>query len=257
MTVADLHVRDTGAPGPAVVLLHSLFFDGGMFDDLLGELPDGMRYIRPDHRGQGGSPRGGAPLTMERLAKDVAALVDERACGPVHLVGSSMGAYVAIRVVLERPDLVASCCLLGCTADAEPDRERFDGLVDRLRRADADGLVDAIEHTMFGDDFLGRPLDDPVRARWRGRFGQFDRTVADAAEAVFSRSGVRDRLGEVRIPLLLIAGQQDHAKQPTDMEPFAEVPGSSFIVLPSAGHSPVVEEPASVARRLRSWWGTT
>ncbi len=252
---SGLHVLDDAVPGaPVAVLLHSLFFSGDMFDDVVAELDGAVRSVRPDHRGQGRSAAAGAPLTVDQLTDDVVALV-ERLDRPVHLVGSSMGAYVATRVAARRPQLVASCALLGCTAGPESRREHFQDLVDGLRAGGPAVMVDRIERTMFGDAYLSRPLTDPVRSRWRRHFRELPPTVADAAEAMFARPGMEDALAALQVPLLLVAGGQDRAKRPADMAAIADqVPGSRLVVLADAGHTPVVEAPRDVAFELRRWW---
>ncbi|MEU6537152.1 alpha/beta hydrolase [Streptomyces sp. NPDC047000] len=250
----SLHVRTTGSDGgEEVLLLHSLFFDGSMFEELAGLLGDRHHCLAPDHRGQGASPDG--PLGLEELAADAAALVEDRCSGPVHLVGSSMGGYVGTHLAATRPELVRTCALLGGTADAELDPAYFAALEAAIREGIDDDVVTRIEYTMFGDGHLSRPVDDPVRSRWRRRFAALRPRVADAAHAVFTRDPLHEAFAAVRAPVLLIAGESDHAKPPEHMARMAAAkPGARLAVLPGVGHTPAVEAPREVARLLAEHW---
>ncbi|WP_328393814.1 alpha/beta fold hydrolase [Nocardia sp. NBC_00416] len=250
-------VRDTGpADGAAVVMLHSLFFDGSMFDDLIAELPPEYRYLRPDLRGQGSFTGTGRRPTMDVLFADAVALIEARCTGPVHLVGSSMGAYVALRVAARRPDLLLSCTLLGATAEAEVRPEVFRALEDAVRGNDPE-IVTRIERTMFGDAFLRDEARNATRRHWAQMFASHVPQVADALNGVYTRPAMTEELAAVPFPLLLVAGELDRAKRPADMAAIADrVPGSRLVVLETSGHTPVVEEPAAIARELLSWWTT-
>ncbi|MFI5718975.1 alpha/beta fold hydrolase [Nocardia sp. NPDC051750] len=257
MTPPPETVRDTGpADGSAVVLLHSLFFDGSMFDALVAELPARHRYIRPDLRGQGSFTGSGRAPTMDVLFDDAVALIESRCNRPVHLVGSSMGAYVALRVASRRPDLLASCTLLGATAEAEARPEIFRALETAVRGNEPD-IVARIEHTMFGDVFLGDTARSATRRHWAQVFAAHVPEVADALHGVYTRPAMVAELAAIPLPLLLVAGELDRAKRPADMAAIADrVPGSRLVVLETAGHTPVIEEPAAIARELVSWWAT-
>jgi 3-oxoadipate enol-lactonase len=237
-------------------MLHSLFFDGSMFDAVIAELPTEYRFIRPDFRGQGTFGDTEIDPTMDVLFDDAVALLESLCDHPAHLVGSSMGAYVALRVAARRPDLVASCTLLGATAGAETRVEVFQDLEHAVRQTDPD-IAGRIERIMFGDVFLGDEARSATRLHWLEKFASRGPGVADALHGVYSRPSMTDELAGIPMPLLLVAGELDRAKRPADMAAIADrVPGSRLVVLDSAGHTPVVEEPAATARELLSWWTT-
>jgi 3-oxoadipate enol-lactonase len=255
-----LFVRDDGPDdGEPILMLHSLFFDSRMFDDVIALMRAsgggaGRRYLRPDHLGQGLSGGHGDPdLTMDRLAETTVAWLERNQIGAVHLVGSSMGGYVAQRIALDRPDLVASCTLLGASARPEPELARFLTLAEALETRGPDQLVDDLAWTMFGDDFLADPQRPPLTL-WRQRFARREPSVAAALRGVALRAGVLDRMSGLAVPLLLICGEQDHAKPPWHMREVAERrPGSRLRELPGVGHTPAVERPDAVAEELTAW----
>ncbi|CAO3437289.1 alpha/beta fold hydrolase [Azospirillum endophyticum] len=236
-----------------VILLHSLFFNGAMFKELVDRLPAGLRCICPDHRGQGGSESGRHAPTIERLAEDTIALIERLGSKPVHLVGSSMGGYVALAVLERRPELVASGVLSCCTSQQEVQVERFAGLEAALRTKGAAALVDGISATMFGSRFIAENGD--AHRRWRAAFAEVDERIADAVHGVAGRPSFVEGLGAIRTPLQLVSGALDTAKRPEDMQFIADrVPGSRHTTIAEAGHTPPVETPDAFAALLRNFW---
>lgn len=233
-----------------VLALHSLFFDGRMFDDLAHRT--GRTIIAPDHRGQGSRERDLGDLGVDALAEDAIAEI-ERIGEPVHLVGSSMGAYVAIIATARRPELVRSLVLSAATADAEQRPEVFAALVAALRSEGPEQRAERIAATMFGEPF--RASGAQALTRWKTTFASRTDVVAEAAEQVFARRALWSEIESVTCPTLLLAGAWDTAKSPADMAAISARTGCPEpIVFARSGHTPFVEEPEAVAAALSPWW---
>lgn len=242
----------TPAAGTAV-LLPSLFFGASMFEDVAALLPAPWRVICPDHRAQGHSESGTHPPTMAQLAADTEALIQALGDGPVHLVGSSMGGYVAMELASRRPDLLRSCVLSCCTAEAEQQPERFAELEAALRDQGPAALVDGLVGTMFGTHFI--EAASPALAHWRRHFASLDARIPDAVHEVFARRSHVQSLAHLTMPVLLFSGALDRAKKPADMQFIADrVPGSRHIVLEASGHTPPIEQPGRFAEALAAFW---
>lgn len=100
LTIADrgeFFVRDSGADGPPVLLLHGWMFaadlNWGLAYASLAQA--GYRVIALDHRGHGRGLRTPAPFRLSDCAADAAAVIDALHCGPVIAVGYSMGGPIA------------------------------------------------------------------------------------------------------------------------------------------------------------------
>jgi pimeloyl-ACP methyl ester carboxylesterase len=234
-----------------VVALHSLFFDGSMFDGIRDRLST-VDFLTPDHLGQGKRTGEEARPSLDRLADDVIELISATTDRPVHLVGSSMGAYVAIKAAARKPELFRTCVLSAASADAEQRPEHFAGLVSRLRSPGPAAMVEDIAYTMFGDDFLNS--DSEQLRHWKDHFRRLPKSVANAAHEVFTREDLWHQIAELPMPLLLLAGEDDHAKPADNMARIAvRKPGSVLTVVPGAGHTPFVERPDYVSALLGQW----
>jgi 3-oxoadipate enol-lactonase len=255
---AVVHWMERAAQAPSTgtaVLLPSLFFGSSMFESVTATLPAEWRVVCPDHRGQGRSGSGTQAPTMARLAADIEILIGVLGDGPVHLVGSSMGGYVAMTLAAQQPELLLSCVLSCCTAEAEQQPERFAILEASLRDPGPAALVDALATTMFGSHFID--AGSPALAHWRRHLAALDARIADAVHEVFARPSLVNILPRLTMPVLLFSGALDRAKKPADMQFIAErVPGSQHVVLDQSGHTPPIEQPGRFASEIAAFWAT-
>jgi len=235
---------DTGGPGPAVLMSHSLFFDRGMFAAQVAEFGRRYRVVTYDHRGQGESARSQF-VDMDTLAGDAAALIVALDLGPAHVVGNSMGGFVALRLAARRPELVRSAVVLSSSADEEGQVENFQALLEYARTEGVRKTVDALLYIMFGDTTLdGRVA---LRERWRRHFAALDESILTAAEAVVHREGVLGELVGCTVPLLVLSGAEDHAYPPELSQRIADTAGNAHhVTVRGAGHSLAVERPEIV-----------
>src|SRR6478735_7076249 len=114
---AELHV-DVEGEGPPVVLVHGLGLSGALWSRFCDAFETGRTLVRVDLRG---TPRSRelerTELTLARWAEDLAAVVEQLGLERPAFVGHSLGASVALKLALERPDLVGSLVLIGGEAD--------------------------------------------------------------------------------------------------------------------------------------------
>ncbi|MFB4304973.1 alpha/beta fold hydrolase [Actinomadura sp. GTD37] len=107
LTVGNARItyRTRGA-GPALVLVHGAGPGSIMWDALVDRFTDRNTVVLPDLAGSDPAGDDGAPLTVEALAAQVIAVIEDTGGGPVDLVGFSLGAPTAAAAAALRPDLV-------------------------------------------------------------------------------------------------------------------------------------------------------
>ncbi len=246
------YTDDGPRDAPAILFSHSLFFDSSMFEAQRRALSDEFRVVCPDHRGQGSSaPADRDALDMDLLAQDAAALIEHLDLAPCHVVGNSMGGFVALRLAARRPDLVASCITLGSSGEEEHKLAEFEPLVEDIAQRGTEPHLDVLMHIMFSDTFLAdeAPGRSGQRERWRAHMAGLGAAVAPAARGFIHRTGVLAEVGEIRVPVLAVAGGEDHAYEVERSQAIADAaPDGRLEVLQRAGHSVAVEEPEAVSR---------
>ncbi|WP_433579254.1 alpha/beta fold hydrolase [Nocardia brasiliensis] len=137
---------DVQGEGEPLVLLHGGFSDSRDFDDNLRTLAGTFQVFVLDRRGHGRTPDMAGPVTIDLLADDVIAFLEQIVGGPAHLAGYSSGGFVALAVAARRPDIVRRLAVLNTAYDKdgwmflpEPDGELPAEVVDRYAEVSPDG----------------------------------------------------------------------------------------------------------------------
>lgn len=240
--------------GVGLVFSHSLFFNRGMFGDLVERFSADHRVVVYDHRGQGESaPADRDSLDMDTLAEDAAALIEYLELGPCHFAGNSMGGFVALRLAARRPELVRTVAAMGSSAEEEHKLAEFSPLVKHLGDHGPGQVIAILMHIMFGDLTLSAPSRAAIRDEWRGYMLTLPRSIGDAAYQVIHRQSIAKELTETTVPVLAIAGAQDHAYPPplSSVRLAAAAPTGRNVTVAGAGHSVALEDPDAVAGHLR------
>ncbi|HVH41917.1 MAG TPA: alpha/beta fold hydrolase [Labilithrix sp.] len=242
-------------PGdPAIVLLHSLFFDGGMWRRQVEPLAALGRVIVFDGPGHGKSE----PAPRFMLEDHADALFDafgELGIRRAVVVGLSWGGMVAMRLALQHPAKVAGLALLDTSAETEPlaKRVEYRSLIALNRRV---GVPYAFYRAVVAPLFFGpRTLAEHpelVEESYRRAMG-FDREGFSRAAiaVVIHRKNILASIGRIRTPTLVVCGRDDRATVLARSEAIANaVPHAKLAVIENAGHLSALENPAAVNAHL-------
>jgi len=227
-----------------------------MWDPIMPGLARRFRVINVDARCHRNSTTPG-PFTLDDLAQDWLAVLDEEKIDRAHLCGLSMGGMTAMRFALRTPERVAAMALLDTSADEEPTAQRraYRVLGEIHRRVRIDFLLNPIfRRKMFG------------RTTRRDRPELIDQGLAwiqenppsvlyPALRAVFDRESIIDRLSAIQCPTLVISGDEDAAIPPDRGKRIADnIPGATLQLIPRAGHISVMEQPTEVETHLTTFF---
>jgi pimeloyl-ACP methyl ester carboxylesterase len=118
---------DEHGDGDPLVLMHGGLVDARWFTPNLDPLAEHFHVYTPERRGHGHTPDVEGPITYQLMADDTIAFLDAVIDGPADLVGHSDGAFVAMLVAMQRPDLVNRLVLISGgfdkSGEAAPDME--------------------------------------------------------------------------------------------------------------------------------------
>ncbi len=247
---AELYYEEHGRGPETIVFAHSMLFNCRMFDAQVAALKDRYRCLLFDFRGQGQSQVTDDGYDLDTLSEDAAALIELLGHPPVHFLGFSMGGMVGMRLAIRRPELLRSLILVDTSADVEaPANKRKAALLSFFTRWFGPRLVTWQVMPLF---FSRRFRDDPARQdqlrEWCGHFEANDRVgVTRAVKGVVSREAVIDDLDQIRLPTLILIGEEDVATSPEKSRRMqAAIAGAKLVTIPRAGHMTPVEEPELV-----------
>lgn len=228
-----------------------------MFDAQVSVLRARYRCIAWDHRGQGLSDvPNDRSISIEDCYADAVQIIEQLGIAPVHMVGLSMGGFVAMRIAARRPDLVRSCVLLETSAEAEPAENvpRYRMLNRVARWLGLRVVADRVMPIMFGATFLADPARAIERNAWRERLAKNRREIWRAVNGVIERAPVMSELAHITAPTLIMVGDEDVATVPLKAERIhAAVRGSTLVRIPRAGHTSSVEQPGLVTTAIEAW----
>ncbi|WP_286930566.1 MULTISPECIES: alpha/beta fold hydrolase [Aeromicrobium] len=244
-----LHYEDEGPrDAPALLMSASMFFDARMFQAQADRFADRYRVVRYDHRGQGRSAR--APreqLDYDTHTADVVALIDALDLAPVVFVGNSMGGFIGLRLAARHGDLLRSAVVMGTSADVEEQADQMDQLIEVLAEHGMEPVLDGVLQFMMGTTTLTDPSRADVLAGVRELLLSRGPEYADAAWNIAHRPGVLDELGDIHVPLVVVAGTEDATYPPEKSEQIvAGVPHAQLIRMEHTGHVHALENPEAV-----------
>ncbi|HEV7351561.1 MAG TPA: alpha/beta hydrolase [Brevundimonas sp.] len=242
-----LHYTLDGDGPETLVFVHGLMLASESWERQVAHFAGRYRVLTFDLRGQGRSEHPRAGLDLDNLAADTAELIHTLGLGPCHLVGFSMGTFVALRVAARRPELVRTLTLIGPSAEAEEPANlpRYRLLIGLVKAIGPAPFTRPLMKILFGDTFLKDPARRAEAERWRGYLRRLPRALARAAAASAGRRGVEAELAWIRAPTLVVSGDEDRPISPTRARAVhAGIPGSRFVAVPATGHAVMIERPA-------------
>jgi 3-oxoadipate enol-lactonase len=244
---------DVTGEGPWLVLSHSLACNSHMWDPQMAALTKQYKVLRYDTRGHGQTEAPAGAYTLDQLADDVKALFDALGVQSPHWCGLSMGGMIGQTLALKYPGLVKSLVLADTTSRYAP--EAAAQWMDRIKIAQDKGMGALVEPT------LGRWFTEPYRKAHPDVMKTVGGWIASTPVAGYAgcchalpKIDVTDRLQEIRVPALVIVGEQDMGTPVAMARAIHEaLPGSKLTILPSAAHLSNMEQPAAFTQALQDF----
>lgn len=233
--------------GEPLVLVHGVGGDGGMWDGVVSALPARFRTIRVDLRGHGRSGLITAPCSVQDLARDVTDVMDALGVRAASVAGFSLGGLIAQAIALESPDRVNRLALVATVAGRTPEEQaRSAARIEVVREKGLAAIAAGNREFWFSDAFR-RDHPEAVEARVR-QFMACDPASYLHAFAVFAKGDFISRLGEIRAPTLVVAGEFDAAATARMARLMHErIAGSRLEILAGMRHALLIECPRRVA----------
>jgi 2-succinyl-6-hydroxy-2,4-cyclohexadiene-1-carboxylate synthase len=236
----------------ALLLLHGFTHTGASWDPVRAALGERYRALAPDIRGHG-SASDLEPVTLDAVVSDAVALAPAR----FTLVGYSMGGRIALHLALAAlAGRVERLVLIGASPGIADPEERA------ARRAADERLASEIEGSTI-EEFASRWARTPVLAgqpaavqalvdedRLRSTPGGLARALRGLGTGALP--SLWSRLGELAMPVVLIAGEGDGKFTATASAMALELPDARVVIVPGAGHAVHLEAPSAVATAIAS-----
>jgi len=256
-----VHYKMAGSGRPALVLLHGFAVSTFSWREVIGPMSEWGTVVAFDRPGFGLTERpmpeggrGAAPLRLyspESQPDLTVGLMDALGIERAVLVGNSAGGTVALLTALTYPERVEALVLVDPAVYVRgmtPAWLRPFLNTPQMRHL---GPLLARQIQDWGVDFARSAWHDPSRITpeiWEGyakplRAENWDRALWEVTRAGHPL-GLEKRLGEVRVPVLVITGDDDRIIPTQQSVRLAgEIPGAQLVVIPECGHIPQEECP--------------
>jgi 3-oxoadipate enol-lactonase len=232
---------------PVVVLANSLGAARGMWDPQVPPLAERYRVVTYDMRGHGTSPAPAGPYTLDDLVDDLVALLDRLGAGRAHLAGVSLGGMVGLRLAAREPGRVHRLAVLCTSAKTEPQP-----FLDRARTVREGGtapLAPAIAARWLTPGYAAEHPD--LVARLEAMIAGCDDEGYAACAEVVAGIDLREDLGRIAAPTLVISGAEDQALPPAHQQAIAEgVAGAELLTVHPGAHLVNLERTLEVTGAL-------
>lgn len=241
------HYRFRAGVGTPIVFLNSLGTDFRIWDEVIDQLDGQIPVLCVDKRGHGLSDD--APITMDDLVGDAAALMDHLDVKDALICGVSIGGLIAQGIATARPELI-SALVLCCTGSKIGNAEGWNTRIETTKTSGIASMSDSILERWFSKGFHRNRKTDLLGYR-----NMLTRTSAEGYAGVCG--AIRDSdfaqvNATIAVPTLCIAGADDLATPPELVKALAKtIPNARYQEIDDCGHLPCIEATYTMAEAIK------
>lgn len=219
-----------------------------VWDPIVPELAAHFSLILVDNRGIGRSVARRKPRSLADYSSDLVELLDELQLDRAHVLGLSLGGIIAQRFAMDHPSRVDRLVLVSCAHRFSAYLLRMAALLGHsLRRFPRAVFVQTMELLATAPLYMDAHIDEiELAMKERCREGLHARAMGTQLRCLL-KSEVDPADYRITVPTLVIAGEHDALIPNCYARLMAQrIPASRFLLIPGAGHNPMVEVPEKV-----------
>lgn len=240
--------------GPWVVMSHSLACDSRMWENEVKALSKRYKVLTLDTRGHGGTDAPAGDYTLDQLADDIKGAFDALGVKDAHWIGLSMGGIIAQVAALKYPGIFKSMVLADTTSGYAPNAAAT--WAERVANVRAKGINAIVQGTLerwFTEPF--RKAHPEVVDKVGGWIAQTPANGFCGCAAALPKINTTARLKEIKVPVLVICGEQDGGTPPAMAHAIHDnLPGSELVMIPEAAHLSNMEQPAAFLAAIEKFY---
>lgn len=243
------------AAEPLVVFVHAVGLDLTWWGPQVEAASARYRVVAFDLLGHGASSHPRRGYSLEELAADLAAVIRGVGASSAHVVGHSVGGMIAQVLAVQQPEIVRSLTLIATAASfSEAGRNAIRQRGQVTRAGGMGAILQATIERWFTPEFVARRPD--VIDRCIKILLNNSKEIHAAMWEGIARHDTTARLGTLRCPALVLAGEQDTATPPQVARALAAmIPGAQLKIIPAAAHLAPVEAPQLVNDEILKFLG--
>jgi pimeloyl-ACP methyl ester carboxylesterase len=257
----NLYFEETGT-GTPLLFIHEFAGDHRSWEPQVREFSRRYRCVAYNARGYPPSdvPGDDEAYSQARAIADAVAVLDHIGIDKAHVIGLSMGGFCTLHLGLRHPDRARSLVVAGCGYGARPDKAaafRSESEANALG-FDADPAAAAAAYALGPARVQFQNKDPRGWTEFVERLSQHSgpgsaRTLRGVQMRRPSLYDLTAELAEMRVPTLLVTGDEDDGALDPDVMLKRTIPSAALAVLPRTGHACNLEEAALFNRLVQDF----
>ncbi|MCK9905460.1 alpha/beta hydrolase, partial [Frankia sp. Cpl3] len=229
--------------GEAVVLLHGFCGSSAYWQDVIPLLAETHRVIAPDLRGHGDSDAPQGTYSMEKIAEEIAGLLDNLGIGKAALFGHSLGGYVTLAFAERYAEKLSHFALVHSTAlpDDEKGKQGREKSIETIEQDGLQSFIDGLVPKLFAPTHRDSMKGSVEQAKQIG-YATSPQGAINTLRGMKERPDRTSILHETTLPVLLVAGKQDQVIPP-EKTFIADGANITQALIEEAGHMSMYEAP--------------
>ena len=233
--------------GDPLLLIHGLGSSSRDWEMQISHFVEHFKVIAIDLRGHGRSDKPPGPYSMSMFAEDVANLLRKLETESVNVIGISLGGMVAFQLVLDHPGLVRKMVIVNSVPELVP--QGIKDVIGYWQRLVIVGLFGMEKMGQFlAARFFTDPEQEPLKEVFVKRWGENHKPSYRAALKAAYGWSVVERLGEIKVPTLVVGADGDYFPTAEKEIYTAKIPGAELVVIEDSKHALPAEKPQEFNR---------
>lgn len=238
-----------------IIFVHGFPYEHTMWKEQISEFSKNYFCVAYDIRGLGQSPAGNGQFTMESFVDDLETIIDDLKLDKPILCGLSIGGYISLRALERFPKKFSAAILCDTRSEADNNEGKLKRAAG-IKRISTEGLA------TFAKDFITNCFGDHFK---KNKITELDKIIDNSSKfdpagvkgcllAMLGRTDTTESLEKIKIPTLLICGEQDALTPPAVMkEMHKKINNAEYIEIKNAGHMTPIENPEEVNNAIRNF----
>lgn len=228
--------------GEALVFVHGLGSSSQDWEYQLPDFKDKFKVITYDVRGHGQSEKVKPPYSVPLFARDLAELLDELDIEKAHIVGVSMGGWIAFQFGVDYPERAHSLTVINTWADM-----RLKTVEDYKNYFQRAVLFRLFSMRKIGETLSKRLFIKPEQEELRQSFIEsWAKNHKPSYMAAFQGGvgwTIHDKLHELKMPVLVVAADEDYTPVSMKESYTRQLPNARLAIIEDSRHATLVEKP--------------
>jgi len=238
--------------GQPLLLIHGLGSSARDWEFQVPEFSRSYRVITFDLRGHGESDKPPGSYSIQMLAADTAGLLNGLGVEGVHVVGLSLGGFVAFQLAVDAPRLVKTLTVVNSAPEliARTFRDRL-AIWQRLAIVRLFGMRGMGK--VLARRFFVKPEQAPLREKFVARWAENDRRAYLATLRGMIGWSITERLDAILCPTLVVSSDQDYIAPSLKKAYTAKITNARFVMIPDSRHALPAEKPDEFNETLHAF----